>query len=249
MKLIRYFLLGLLSFSTAGFAQGEPLLIAVDNFSPPFVMRAGNNVFHGFDVEMMEHLCKIMNRTCQYKPVHFHSLLEEVENKTSEVALGAITITPDRATRVNFTAPYMLSQFRFMGKQALSLQHFSLDLLSNKKIGVEEGTLFPQLIQTLGIKNPQIELYDTEDNILVALQNGDIDLALLDNATAIYWANHSSGVLAVLGEKETYGFGYGIAVNKDNLELLQQLNNAISQYHASDIFKQDYDRYFGDFKP
>ncbi|KTC68235.1 putative amino acid ABC transporter, periplasmic binding protein [Legionella birminghamensis] len=248
MKIICYFLLCLLSLSNVTFAQGEPLVVAVDNFSPPFVMRAGNNVFNGFDVEMMEHICKIINRTCQYKPVHFHSLLAEVEGKTSEIAVGAITITPERASLVNFTAPYMLSQFRFMSKQALSQQPFSLDLLSNKKIGVEEGTLFPQLVLTLGIKNPKIELYDTEDDILVALQNDEIDLALLDNATAVYWANHSSGSLVVLGQKETYGFGYGIAVNKDNLNLLQAINTAISQYHASEDFKKDYDRYFGDFK-
>lgn len=246
MKIIKRIISALL-FSSIVYAEGEPLVVAVDNFAPPFVFRSGNNTFYGFDVDMMQHLCKIMNRTCQFTPLPFRQLIAAVENNDYSLAIGSITITPDRAQRVNFTIPYLTSQSRFIGRKDMANQPFTLALLANKTIGVESGTIFPQVIQSIGINNVTIKLFNSPELVIEALLNEDVDLAVLENATATYWSMQSSGVLQLVGKPYSYGFGFGIAVNKNNMLLLQELNNAIKQYQAGSNFKINYDRYFGQF--
>lgn len=246
MRIVFWFL-GLFLFSASIFGQGEPLNIAVDNFSPPFVMRGANNTFYGFDIELMQNLCTTINRTCKFIPMPFKDLIPGVEAKKYDVAVSAITITPERAAVVNFTTPYMISQCRFLGTKDLATQPFSLAMLNDKSIGVEQGTVFSQVLQNLGVKAANIKTYDSLNSILEDMVAGNLDAALLDGPTAQYWSSDSSNSLTVLGSPFTYGYGFGIAVNKENSVLLQQLNDAITKYQNSEQYKKDYDRYFANF--
>ncbi|MFC3908710.1 transporter substrate-binding domain-containing protein [Legionella dresdenensis] len=236
----------LLTFNLTSHAEGPPLVVAVDNFAPPFVLRA-NQQFYGFDIATMEELCRLVKRTCRYQPMAFSKLLEAVANNQAEAAIGAITITAQRAQLVNFTLPYMLSHARFITSAAAATQPFSYSMMDNKKIGVEEGSAFPLAIKTMGIINPQIVEYKNEETIIEELYNGNIDFALLDGPTALYWQSQSSDKLAVIGEQFTYGYGFGIAVNKGNTTLLAELNQAIQQYEKSEMYRSNYDKYLSSF--
>ncbi|WP_203455021.1 transporter substrate-binding domain-containing protein [Legionella sp. MW5194] len=227
-------------------SAGPPLVVAVDNFSPPFVLRGANSQLYGFDIAMMENICQRINRTCQYKPMPFNRLLDAVESGQAEAAVGSIIITSERLTQVNFSIPYLISESRFLGRTELAKEPFQLALFKNRKIGVEEGTVFPDVLASL-ISNPQIALYDNLDDVIVALHDGDIELALMDAPTALYWQSQSSGTLTALGKPFAYGFGLGVAVNRNNAVLLNEINRAITDYAASEAFKSNYQKYMGFF--
>ncbi|WP_040916294.1 transporter substrate-binding domain-containing protein, partial [Legionella tunisiensis] len=69
MKIIGLVLSLIIGITSPLHAQGEPLRIAVDTFAPPFVMESAHNQLYGFDIAMMQSLCRIMQRTCQFVPV------------------------------------------------------------------------------------------------------------------------------------------------------------------------------------
>jgi polar amino acid transport system substrate-binding protein len=224
-----------------------PLKIGIGRFSPPFEIEYSPTVRYGFDVTLAEFLCKSLSRPCQFVPMSFSQLLMAVESNQVDMAIGAITITAERSERVNFTTAYLPSQSRFIGPTQLASQVFSLDLLSNKKIGIESGTVFPKQIQEMGIKNPILIPFETEESLVEALSAGEVDIALMDSPTAEYWQNHSGDALKLIGPHFPYGFGYGIAVNKFNLTLLHALNQRITEFLNSNQFKQAYKMYFEDF--
>lgn len=229
------------------FAAEAPLIIAVNNYAPPFVLQSANNYLFGFDISMMNYICKTLQRTCQYKPMAFGQILLAVQNKQADMAMGSIIITAERAKIVNFSQPYLQSMARFMGRKELADTPFGVTMLVNKKIGVAANTVYPQVAIASGATPGDIIEYPDLESVIEALQNGDIDIALMDNPTAEYWDIHSSGSLIVLGKPFNYGFGLGIAVNKGDPVLLQQINQALVQYHQSEAYKTDTTNYFSDF--
>jgi len=237
----------LLMFISSLHAEGPPLTVAVDNFSPPFIQRGANQQFFGFDIAMMEYVCKSIKRTCQYRPMPFDQLLAALEAKKVDAALGAITITAERARLVNFSTPYLLSRARFIGPAKLASQPFHIEQLAGKKIGVEVGTAFSQVIANLSLDKPDVIEYPGDDDIINDLYNGKIDFALMDAAASLYWQNQSSGQLSVLGEPFSYGYGFGIALNKESGPLLNQINTALSQYQNSEAYKSNYQKYLSTF--
>ncbi|CAM3669955.1 transporter substrate-binding domain-containing protein [Legionella longbeachae] len=247
MKLI-YFLLSVCVFIAQPLrAQSEPLRVAVDPVNPPFVMRGANNQLYGYDVSMMEYICKTIQRPCQFIPTRFDKMLHEVSIKKVDVATSSITITAERSKMVNFSFPYLLSKTRFVGPKKLANQSFGRELLNYRKIGITEGSIYPDFLLKMEVIKPIIISYTNSNNLIEALNRGEINFGLMDEPTALYWQSHSAQKFAVLGPSFSYGFGLGIAVNKDNLTLLQSINNALLKYQESDDFKRNYNAYMARF--
>ena len=221
----------------------EPLKIGTTQFTYPFVIQGGNHQLFGFDIAMMTYICATIHRSCEYRIMKFDELLPAVANKEIDVAVNSITITPQRAQIVDFSTPYLVSKTRFLAQKNMNKTPFSVKLLSTSKIGGLTGTITKEELLSLGVNNPNITYYKQEGNMIEALTAGNIDLALVDEPTAAYWATHSAGELIEFGKSITYGFGLGIAVNKEETELLKKINAALQKYQNSKNFKIDYAMY------
>ena len=222
-------------------AKNPPLRIAISKMAPPYVMQ-GKKQLYGFDVALMDYICATIKRDCQYQLMSFSELLPAVVNKATEIAIGSITITPERAEQVSFSLPYLISQSRFIGLKKLAKDPLSLAVLKNSKIGIKTGSIFGQQLQIMGVANPTIVSYKMDEDLIQALITGSIDLALIDEPAALYWQNNSSEQLEVLGKPYPYG-SLGIAVNPADPALLQAINQSILQYQNNGQFTKNYKMY------
>ncbi|MGC1182472.1 transporter substrate-binding domain-containing protein [Legionella sp.] len=248
MNFIFQILLGSILFSSMLVAAELPVLnVGIESFSPPFVMQGSKKEIYGFDIDMMNTLCKMMQRTCYYHIIRFDELLDAVAKKEIDIAISSITITPERAKIVNFSTPYLLSYSRFLTKPSTKVEPFTLQFLNEKKIGLEIGTIFPQQLTAMGVKNAQLKIYNSVADQLTALNNDEVDIILLDNPTAMYWAANSSDTFKLAGPAYMYGYGLGIAVNPDEGDLLVLLNQMLLKYQTSPEYQQNYDRYLLEF--
>ncbi|QDP71174.1 transporter substrate-binding domain-containing protein [Legionella israelensis] len=244
MKLLQRLVLIIgIVFSSILYGQGPPLRVAIEHFSPPFIMRASNNQFYGFDISLIENICKQLDRACQYNVMRFEDLIFAVESNLADVAISAIAITIPRARRVKFSLPYLISRSRFLGGKELSDAPFSLMLLNNKKIGVEAGSVFNNQIGQMGLQNTRVIPYDDVHSLIEALGNDDVDVVLLDNPSAVFWEHQSGGRFKTLGMPFDYGFGLAVAVNKENETLLTQINAALLNYQNSGEYQKNYRKY------
>ena len=224
-------------------SQGLPLRVGVEPFEPPFILQAANKQLYGFDINVINSICRRIDRTCQFTIMSFDRLLSAVRNNQLDVAISAITITVPRAKLVNFSLPYFPSSSRFLTRKEFSSKPFSLLAFKNKKIGIERGTVFKTQMTVMGIKNPNIIEYQSVHLLIDALNNKEVDFVLLDNPSSLYWAAQSSGALKTFGRSLNYGFGYAVAINKQNQLLLGQINKALLDYQKSDEFKKNYRQY------
>jgi len=250
MKRAYFYLFLLLSlFSSIIFGQNPPLRVAIESFEPPFIMLGANRQYFGFDISIIEAICKSLDRNCEYKVMRFDEILSAVEQDNADVGISAITITIPRLRQVNFSLPYLLSRSRFIGKADMANQPFTMLLLNNKRIGVESGSVFTNQINDMGIQNPTVTNYANTHEMIDALNSDEIDLALMDNHSVVFWATHSSGILKVLGEPFKFGYGLGIAVNRQNDTLLRQINQALVRYQNSKEYKKTFGKYLGHLLP
>ena len=226
----------------------KPLVIGVDSFVPPFVMQGGNGELYGYDISMMNSLCKILNRPCKFQPIKFIELLPAVMNNQVDMAVSSITITPERAKLMSFSLPYGLSYSRFLTNTENQVaEPVALSSLDGNKIGVYKGTIYVDQASHIGVNKPIIQTYAGYEDALKALTNKEVDYILLDNPTALYWAANSSGVFKVVGQPYVYGFGIGIAVSNADKDMIPALNDALIQYQNSQDYKQNYQRFLESF--
>lgn len=229
-------------------AAGEPLKVGVTSFAPPFVMQGANQKLFGFDIAMMDSLCQRINRSCQYQVIPFDELIAAVASKRVDVGISAISITLDRAQQVDFSLPYMVSYFRFIGPARLKAKPLNLGMIHNQRIGIEDGTVFDAELVTMGAKNITVVRFKHVQDIIAALQNNEVDLGLIDDPGTMFtsfWQANSGNQIVPLGAPMVYGTGLAIAVNKEEGPLLQDINKALLDFQNSGEFKENFRKYIG----
>lgn len=224
------------------------LIIGVDRQTPPFSMQGGQGELYGFDIDLMNSLCKLIERTCQFRVMKWIELMPAIESNQIDLAVSSITITPDRAKQLTFSIPYAVSYSRLLAnRDTQEVSPFALSSLSNKRIAVQGGTIYADQASRMGVNNVVIKIYANDPLSLEALANKEVDYVLLDNPTALYWAANSDDKFKVIGEPFSYGFGIGIAISAKDLNLLPELNKALLFYQNSDEYRQNYRRYLDFF--
>lgn len=90
--------------------------------------------------------------------------------------------------------------------------------------------------------------YASYQDAFLDMKNGRIDSVFGDTAVVAEWFKKENN-LAYVGEHVTntqyFGNGFGIAVNKDNQALVDQLNAALKAVKANGEYQAIFNKYFG----
>jgi len=236
-------LLSLLFITNIAFAQ-DTMRIAVSHFYPPFVMQGANKHLYGFDISIARKICELTNHRCEYQTLPFGKIIETVSSGKADIAISAITITLNRSQYVNFSIPYMISEGSYLTHKNSKITSTSKTALANKTIGISKGSIFAEVLDLMALNNVKVEYYTGTNRMIEGLAEGDVDLVLIDHASAHYWAINSSEQLTIVGNPIKVGHGLGIAVNRNKRDLLEKINQAILTIQDSGEFKQLYKKYF-----
>ncbi|MDF1758842.1 MAG: transporter substrate-binding domain-containing protein [Legionellaceae bacterium] len=223
------------------------LNVAVSNFSPPFIIRSGKSGFMGFDINLMNYICSHLKRKCVYHPMTFDNLISSVASGKMDVAASAIIITFNRLSKVSMSQPYLVSASRFLGPAVMKNETLNRKLLENKKIGVESGSVWLEQLKSLNIGSLKIVPYSQENFEIDALSKKNVDMVLMDDLMSQYWSQNSYNKFSVVGGPIKYGFGYGVVVNPNDKQLLDDINDALDLYLKSDEYSQNYQMYISKF--
>lgn len=224
-------------------ASLPPLIVATEIFNPPFIMQGANGQLFGFDIEMMENVCQLMNRECQYRSGFIEkTIITNIEKQKADLGVASITITLERSQHVNFSLPYLPSDAQYLALKKWATVPFSQSVFNGKKIGIQAGTIFEKLINEPSFSEVKIIKYNSTPMLIDALSDGTVDFILQDALAAQYWASQLP-VFTTFGKKFAFGDGFAVVVNKNDPELLQQINDALLEYQKNGEFKKTYDRY------
>jgi polar amino acid transport system substrate-binding protein len=210
---------------------------------PPFesVNDAGDVV--GFDPEIVAAIADKEGFQFELVNTRWDGIFVALQSGEFDAVASAATITDERSQIVNFSDPY------FNAGQMIAVRVADKDNittpadLNGKKVGVQLGTTGD--IWATDNTTAEVVRYDEIPLAFQALANGDIDAVLNDGPTSadIIRANPQMNVTLV-GEPFTDEL-YGIAVNKDQPELLDAINKGLAAIKADGTYDQIYSKWFG----
>lgn len=237
------FLLLLLCLLISPLLHAEKITIGTLPYDPPFEMAADkHDHFYGFDIDLMQEICKRAELDCQFKSMNFEQLFTELLAGKITLAIGAISITEQRQETFLFSLPYLASGGQFMALTNTPLT--AVEGIRNKRVGVERGTLFKALVLEKFHNLVNVIDYATQEELLSALNNKNVDVILLDTGSAKYWVANNGSLFKLVGSSMEIGVGYGIMANKNQTDLINRVNRALLGMENDGSYLRIYSRYF-----
>ena len=213
----------------AGCAQeAENVLTMGTNAAfPPYEMVDENNKIIGIDAEIAEAVAAKLGMKLEIKDMAFDSLITAVSSGAIDVALAGMTVTEERKEAVNFSDTYATGIQVVIVKEDSTIA--TIDDLDGKKIGVQSGTT-GDIYCADSYGEEAVARYDNGALAVQALANGQVDCVVIDNepAKAFVAANEGLKIL----ETEFAIEDYAAAIAKENTELLESFNKALSELKA-----------------
>ena len=214
---------------------------------PPFEYVESGKIV-GFDIELITKLLENLGYTVEVQDIGFDSLVPSLVTGKIDVIAAAMTITPDREEKIDFTDSYYNSNQSILVQADSDFNIVKDEDLSNLIIGAQTGTtgelwVFENLINITNatMTDDQLKRYDTYTLAVLDLDNGNVDALILDYPVAESFAkDEDRKVEYFIPTEEHFGFG----VSKGNEELLNGLNEELEEFMGSNEWITLLNKYF-----
>jgi ABC-type amino acid transport substrate-binding protein len=226
------------STGSGGGGSGETLTVGSDIPYPPFEQgKAGD--YTGFDIELMEAIGEKIGRTPEFQDTSFETIFRDVAQGKFEAVISAATITPEREKAVSFSDPYYLSEQAILVKEGSDIT--GLADLEGKTVGAQQGTTGLELGKEKANAS-ELRPYPEGPDAVNALKSGTVEAVIIDAPVAQNAVEKSGGV--EIAEKVPTEETYGIAVAKDNTELLAEINEGLEEVISDGTYTTIYKKWF-----
>lgn len=247
-KWIALFAVATIVFSSGAALAAQKLRIAIEGAYRPFNYVDPNGQLQGFDVDIAHALCNAMGTECVLVQQDWDGMIPGLLAKKFDVICSSMSITEKRKEAVNFTDPYYQAPPRFVAHKGSGLV-VSKEGLKGKTIGVQRAATYADYLKDTYGDTITIKYYDTVEDHNLDLVAGRVDAVLAQSVYMSQWLATPEGKdFQFFGEpilvKKYIGAGAGIAVRKEDTELLKQLNAALHEIIANGTHKKLADKYF-----
>ena len=232
--------------STGVFAQGSTVRMGSEGYYPPFNFFDSSGAVKGFDIDIGNALCEHMKVNCEWVTTDWDGIIPALNANKFDTIIASMAITETRRKSVSFSSPYYFNAARFIASKNLNLKGGMPKDLKGKIVGTQSGTGESKLLDKYFPKS-KVKRYPKLDDALLDLETGRVDAVLASQFVLGAWLKKEAGAgfgfigeSFVLDENE----GTGIAVRKDDTELLSGLNKAIKEIVADGTYDSIRNKYF-----
>ncbi len=200
----------------------------------PFEYIAEDGSYAGFDIELMEEIGRRLNLAIDWREHAFDGLLDLLVDGELDAVVAALNPTPEREARVDFTDPYFTSVDAVLIAPNSTITLHGIEDLAGYRIGVLPGTVQASWIEDT--INAEIVRYDQAEGAIAALQNGHVEVVVIDYYSVYAYIDRADVKLAL--KSEASGDAMAIAVRRGDSTLRDQLNTAIAELHAEGFIEE-----------
>lgn len=236
------------AFNSAQAKEWKQIRIGVEGAYPPFSKTEEDGSVTGFDIDIANALCDELGAKCTLVKQDWDGIIPALKARKFDAIIATMDITEERLKQVAFTNKYQHIPARFAAAKGAEFEETEA-FMKGKNIGVQRATTMDLYISD-NFPSAKIKRYGTFDEAYLDLKAGRLDYVIADSASI------SEGLLAKKGgdkfefvgpklnDPKWFGYGAGIAVRKQNKDLVDQLNKAIAAIRANGTYKTIQDKYF-----
>ena len=214
------------------------LTMATNATFPPYEMTTDSGDIEGIDVDTAKAIAEKLGLELQIDDMDFDAALLSVQQGKADIAMAGITVTDERKAVMAFSDSYATGIQSIIVPEGSDIA--SPDDLAGKKIGTQRGTT-GYIYCTDDFGEDSVVAYDNGLTAVQALNNGQVDAVVIDNAPAKEYvaANPGLKVLETSYAEEDYAIG----MNKDNTALVEAVNAALEELKADGTLQSIVDKY------
>ena len=190
------------------------------------------------DIEVAGAIAKKLGLELQVDDMDFDAALLAAQNGKSDMVMAGVTVTDERLKVMDFSDTYAEGIQSIIVPEDSDIA--SADDLAGKIIGTQRGTT-GYIYCTDDFGEDSVVAYDDGLTAVQALNNGQVDAVVIDNAPAKEFvaANPGLKILDAAYAQEDYAIG----VAKGNTELLNAINGALEELQADGTLQSIVDKY------
>ena len=224
----------------------EKLRVGSLTVYPPFeYLDSSTGRYEGFDMDLIREVGRRCDFDIQIVSMSLDGLIPALMSGNIDAAVSALTITPERANRVDFTEPYLNAGLTVMTTKTNAPAIKSLKDLEGKTLCAEIGSSGALFMKR--IPGTTIRTYNSAADAFLELNKGGCYAMLNDGPVNRYFLKQNAAKsmnLTALDFTVSEDY-YGFAVQKGNKELLETFNRTLDEMRKDGTFKKIYDKWFG----
>lgn len=226
--------------------QAETLRIGSETVYPPFeYLNSTTKQYEGFDMDLIQALGKKAGFEPKIVSMGLDGLIPALVSGSIDASISALTVTPERAKKVDFTKGYYNSGLAIVVRAENVAKVKSVKDLENQTLCAEigsDGALYSSKIP--GVK---VRTFNAVAEAFMEINQKGCFGIINDKPVNDYFLNSKAGKSMALKEAPFTLTSdiYGIAVKKGNKQLLDRLNKALEELHADGSYQKIYAKWFG----
>ena len=217
--------------------EAGKLTMATNATFPPYEMTTDAGEFEGIDIDTAKAIAEKLGLELQIDDMDFDAALLSVQQGKADIVMAGVTVTDERKAVMDFSDSYAT------GIQSIIVPNdsdiASPDDLAGKKIGTQRGTT-GYIYCSDDFGDDAVVAYDNGLTAVQALNNGQVDAVVIDNAPAKEYvaANPGLKVLDTSYAEEDYAIGMA-----KGSSLEAAVNAALEELKADGTLQAIVDKY------
>ena len=229
--------------------ERKTVRIGTEGAYPPFnYIDAGGNLV-GFDIDIAKALCEAAKVGCEFVVQDWDGIIPALLAKKYDAIVASMSITEERKQKVHFTKKYYTTPAKFVAAKDANIE-VSKAGLQGKRVGVQRATVSENYLRDNYGDVVEVKSYATQEEANLDLIAGRVDLVIADSVVLLEGLlNTDDGknfafVGPDISDEKWFGEGIGIAIRKQDHDLVDLLNKAIDQIRADGTYQQINAKYF-----
>ena len=195
----------------------------------------------GFDIDIIKAIAAEEGFDVEIVNMPFDALVPSVLTSQLEGAIAGVTITEERAQRVNFSDPYYKSGISAVIRKEDVSKYPSFDSLKSSRLCAQIGTTGANAAQKI---SGNVGTYNTVPEAIMELKTKGCEAVLNDRPVNLYFLRTKNDDSVVEIKELLNGEDYGIMVSKKNPELLKQINDGLDKIRKNGKFAEIHKKWF-----
>ena len=213
------------------------LTMATNATFPPYEMTTDSGELEGIDVDTAKAIAEKLGLELQIDDMDFDAALLSVQQGKADIVMAGVTVTDERKAVMDFSDSYATAIQSIIVPNDSDIA--SPDDLAGKKIGTQRGTT-GYIYCSDDFGEDSVVAYDSGLTAVQALNNGQVDAVVIDNAPATEYvaANPGLKVLDTSYAEEDYAIGMA-----KGSALEDAVNKALEELKADGTLQAIVDKY------
>ena len=217
--------------------EAGKLTMATNAAFPPYEMTTDTGAFEGIDVDTAQAIAEKLGLELQIDDMDFDAALLSVQQGKADIVMAGVTVTDERKAVMDFSDSYATGIQSIIVPEGSDIA--TPDDLAGKKIGTQRGTTgYIYCSDDFGDEN--VVAYDDGLTAVQALNNGQVDAVVIDNAPAKEFVAANPGLVILDTSYAEEDYAIGMAKGS---ALEDAINAALEELKADGTLQSIVDKY------